>query len=79
MHNRKRKAKKSEDEPDSKKSKTETGDDGLDAATKEKLKKQMKKIYYYRDMLQRHLQKKDLEALLVLNGQEIPSGADRVR
>ena len=39
----------------------------------------MKKIYYYRDMLQRHLQKKDLEALLVLNGQEIPSGADRVR
>ena len=51
----------------------------LSKAEKEELKKQMKKIYYYRDMLQRHLAKKDLEELLTYNEQEIPTGEDRVR
>ncbi len=61
----------SQDEPDSKKAK-------LDDKDRERLKKQVKKIYYYRDMLAR-LSKKELEELLLYNEQEIPTGVDRVR
>lgn len=50
----------------------------LSQAEKDELKKQVKKVYYYRDMLQRHLAKKDLEELLTFNQQEIPTGEDRV-
>ncbi len=59
------------DEPETKKFK-------MDATTKEKLKKQTKKIYYYRDMLQRNCGKKDLEELLSHNDQEVPVGVDRM-
>ena len=38
----------------------------------------MKKLYYYRDMLERNLNKNELQELLEHNGQEIPSGNDRV-
>lgn len=74
------------DEPDSKKVKLENGaaagvgaSNGDTAANKEEIKKQMKKLYYYRDMLEHNLAKKELEELLEHNGQEIPSGQDRVR
>jgi hypothetical protein len=38
------------------------------------MKKQNKKIFYYRDLLEKHLKKKELEALLEHNDQEIPVG-----
>jgi hypothetical protein len=38
------------------------------------MKKQNKKIFYYRDLLEKHLKKKELEALLEHNDQEIPAG-----
>ncbi len=38
----------------------------------------MKKIYYYRDMLERNLSKKELTELLEHNDQEVPSGVDKV-
>jgi hypothetical protein len=38
------------------------------------MKKQNKKIFYYRDLLEKHLKKKELEALLDHNNQEIPTG-----
>jgi hypothetical protein len=41
---------------------------------KEEMKKQNKKIFYYRDLLEKHLKKKELEALLEHNDQEIPVG-----
>ena len=75
---RKRKTEPSADEPDGKKAKIEQPPE-LSKSDKDELKKQMKKIYYYRDMLERHLAKKDLEELLTHNDQEIPSGPDRVR
>jgi len=50
----------------------------LDEATKEKIKKQVKKIYYYRDLLQHNLVKRELEELLEFNGQEVPSGVDKL-
>ena len=73
---RKRKTEASGDEPDGKKAKVESE---ADLKEQKELKKQMTKIYYYRDMLQRHLAKKNLEELLTHNEQEIPSGEDRVR
>ncbi len=62
---------KADGEPDAKKSK-------MDDATKEKLKKQMKKMYYYRDMLEK-LDKKELVELLEYNDQEVPTGNDKVK
>ena len=41
---------------------------------KEEMKKQNKKMFYYRDLLQKGLKKKDLEGLLEYNNQEIPVG-----
>ena len=38
------------------------------------MKKQNKKMFYYRDLLQKHLKKKELENLLEYNNQEIPVG-----
>ena len=38
------------------------------------MKKQNKKMFYYRDLLQKHLKKKELEELLEYNKQEIPVG-----
>ena len=38
----------------------------------------MKKIYYYRDQLERNLKKNDLSALLEANDQEIPVGNERI-
>ena len=64
------------DEPDSKKAKTEKVDPE-EAALKEKMKKQNKQIFYYRDLLKKHLKKTDLYNLLEHNKQEIPSGEDR--
>ena len=50
----------------------------MDDSQKEEIKKQMKKIYYYRDMMENKLAKKELEELLVFNEQEIPTGVDKV-
>ena len=41
---------------------------------KEEMKKQNKKMFYYRDLLEKGLKKKELEALLEHNNQEIPVG-----
>ena len=59
------------DEPDSKKMKKE---DPEEAAEKEKMKKQNKQMFYYRDLLSKHLKKQDLYNLLEHNKQEIPTG-----
>ena len=59
------------DEPDSKKMKKE---DPEEAAVKEKMKKQNKQMFYYRDLLSKHLKKQDLYNLLEHNKQEIPTG-----
>ena len=61
------------DEPDSKKMKVEKVSD----EDKEALKKQMKKIFYYRDLLQK-MNKKELQDLLEYNGQEVCTGVDRM-
>ena len=42
------------------------------------MKKQNKKMYYYRDQLQRQLKKTELQDLLESNGQEICPGVDSV-
>ena len=63
----KRKLEKSSDEPDAKKVKTEN-----DPKETEMIKKQMKKIYYYRDLLERNLKKNELQDLLEYNDQEVP-------
>jgi hypothetical protein len=44
-----------------------------DVKEKEAIKKQMKEIYYYRDMLERSLSKNELVELLEKNAQEAPS------
>ena len=59
------------DEPDSKKIKVED-----DSKVKEAIKKQMKKIYYYRDLLERNLKKPEMQDLLESNGQDVPSGVE---
>ena len=61
------------DEPDAKKPKLEK-EDPEEAAQKEKMKKQNKQMFYYRDLLGKHLKKQDLYNLLEHNKQEIPSG-----
>ena len=43
------------------------------------MKKQNKKMYYYRDQLQRQLKKTELQDLLESNGQEVCPGVDSVR
>ena len=70
----KRKLEKSADEPDAKKVKTE------DPKETEMIKKQMKKIYYYRDLLERNLKKNELQDLLEYNNQEVPEkgGPDKL-
>ena len=61
----------SKDEPDSKKIKVE------DPKEKEALKKQMKKIFYYRDLLEK-MKKSELQDLLEANKQEIPVGEGKM-
>lgn len=63
----------SADEPDSKKVKVEENKE-----EKEAIKKQMKKIFYYRDLLERNLKKGELQDLLEANGQQVPTGNDRM-
>ena len=60
------------DEPDSKKQKV---DDEKQQKEKEAIKKQMKKIFYYRDLLERNLKKNEMQDLLESNKQEIPNPA----
>jgi poly [ADP-ribose] polymerase len=62
------------DEPDAKKMKT----DPAEEREKEEMKKQNKKMFYYRDLLKKHCKKKELEALLEHNQQEVPAGEDRM-
>ena len=62
---------KGTDEPDAKKIKVED-----DSKEKEAIKKQMKKIFYYRDLLERNLKKGEFKDLLEANGQEIPIGVE---
>jgi len=64
------------DEPDSKKVKLEVKDDPAEAALKSKMKKQNTKMFYYRDLLKKHLKKQDLYNLLEHNKQDIPTGED---
>ena len=45
---------------------------------KEDMKKQNKKMFYYRDQLERQLKKTELQDLLESNGQEICPGVDSV-
>ena len=59
------------DEPDAKKIKVED-----DSKEKEAIKKQMKKIFYYRDLLERNLKKGELKDLLEANGQDVPAGVE---
>ena len=65
------------DEPDSKKMKLEIKEDPAEAAKKEEMKKQNKKMFYYRDLLGKHLKKQDLYNLLEHNKQEIPTGEEK--
>ena len=71
---RKLEPKNGTDEPDSKKIKIEN-----EAKEKEKeaLKKQSKKIFYYRDQLEK-MKKAELTNLLEANGQEVPTGVDKM-
>jgi len=71
----KRKLDAGSDEPDAKRLKTEVKDEPED---KEEMKKQNKKLFYYRDLMQKNLKKKELESLLEFNEQEIPVGEDRM-
>ena len=64
------------DEPDSKKMKIDK-EDPEEKAIKEEMKKQNKKMFYYRDLLSKHLKKQDLYNLLEHNKQEIPSGEEK--
>ena len=65
------------DEPDSKKAKLEVKEDPAETARKEEMKKQNKKMFYYRDLLSKNLKKQELYNLLEHNKQEIPTGEDR--
>jgi len=69
----KRKLEASKDEPDAKKPKVEKDD-----INKEMMKKQNKKMFYYRDLLKKHLSKKEMESLLEHNMQEVPAGEERM-
>ena len=62
------------DQPDSKKAKLEVKEDPAEKAEKEEMKKQNKKMFYYRDLLKKHLKKTELQSLLEHNKQEIPTG-----
>ena len=57
----------SKDEPDAKKAKPD----------EEAMKKQNKKMFYYRDLLQKSLSKNELQDLLEANGQAPAVGVDR--
>jgi len=70
----KRKVEASKDEPDAKKIKV----DPAEEKQKEEMKKQNKRMFYYRDLMKKHMKKKELEALLGHNKQEIPVGEDRM-
>ena len=62
------------DEPDSKKAKLEVKEDPAEKAQKEEMKKQNKKMFYYRDLLKKHCKKAEMYSLLEHNKQEIPQG-----
>ena len=62
------------DEPDSKKAKLDVKEDPEASAQKEEMKKQNKKMFYYRDLLKKHCKKQELYSLLEHNKQEIPVG-----
>lgn len=55
------------DEPDAKKIKVESKPD----PEKETMKKQNKKMFYYRDLLKKNCKKKEMESLLEHNHQEV--------
>merc|ERR1719319_776549 len=65
----------SKDEPDAKKRKMEVKEEPED---REEMKKHNKKMFYYRDLLDKNLKKKELENLLEYNNQEVPVGQDRM-
>ena len=68
------------DEPSVKKPKKEEDQDRSKVEKeKEEIKRQSKKIFYYRDQLERALKKAELQDLLESNGQEVSSGVDSVR
>ncbi len=71
-------AKADPDEPDSKQIKIEKPDLEAEKKAKEALKKQMTKIFYYRDLLERNLKKGELQDLLEYNKQEVPTGNESV-
>lgn len=71
---RKHGSKNGSDEPDSKKVKA----DPEAEKEKEAIKKQVKKIFYYRDLLERNLKKAGLQGLLEANGQEVPVGESKM-
>ena len=58
--------------------KKKRGDVEDDVKTREEIKNQNKTIYKYRDLLEKHLSKSELQQLLEYNGQEIPSGTSKV-
>ena len=67
------------DEPSNKKPKKEADEDRLKVEKeKEIIKRQNKKIFYYRDQLERALKKNELQDILESNGQEVPTGIDLV-
>jgi len=72
---RKSEASNGTDEPDAKKAKLCC--DVKPDPEKEEMKKQNKKMFYYRDLLKKHLKKQELYSLLEHNKQEVPTGEDR--
>ena len=52
----------------------EVKEDPAEKAQKEEMKKQNKKMFYYRDLLKKHCKKKELYSLLEHNKQEVPEG-----
>jgi len=63
------------DEPDAKKAKVDVKEEPED---REEMKKQNKRMFYYRDLLQKYLKKKEMETLLEYNNQEVPVGEERM-
>ena len=73
----KRKASSENDGPSAKKANLQS-DPIMDEKDKDQMRKQNKKMYYYRDQLERQLKKNELQDLLESNGQEVCSGIDSV-
>lgn len=68
---------KQEDIPDVKKLKTESEVSGLTEEQVKKYEEHTKLLFKYRDQL-KDLKKSELEELLLVNDQKVPSGADTV-